>query len=59
MTNLGYLYEKGHGVLQNLELASSWYERAAQKGYAKAQNNLGSLHYSGKGVRQSYWKAEE
>ena len=35
----------------------TWYERAAQQGLAKAQNNLGYLYASGLGVRRDMEKA--
>jgi len=36
------LYEKGHGVLQDYAEAAKWFRKAADQGYAQAQNNLGS-----------------
>ena len=38
-------------------LSVMWFERAAQYGYADAQNNLGLCHARGHGVKQSYAKA--
>lgn len=52
MTNLGFLYEKGHGVPKDLAKACQWYSQAAERGYAKAQNNLGALYYTGQGVQK-------
>ncbi|MEG6508580.1 SEL1-like repeat protein [Methyloligella sp. 2.7D] len=52
---LGVLYERGEGVEFNLDMAQSWYMRAAEKGNLKAMHNLavieggknGSGDYSG------------
>ena len=38
--NLGWMYEKGFGVVQNYEVAELWYYKAAQQGLSKAQDNL-------------------
>ena len=40
-------------------LAVEWYTKAAEKGYAEAQCNLGICYYNGDGVKQSYEKAVE
>jgi len=50
MTNIGFLFEKGLGVTRDLDAALHFYRAAAARGYAKAQNNLGSMYYSGSGV---------
>ena len=34
-----------------------WYQRAAEQGYAVAQNNLGQMYDNGQGVRQDYQEA--
>ncbi len=39
--------------------ALAYYELAAQRGYARARNNLGSMYYQGLGVEQSPEKARE
>ena len=39
--DLGWMYESGHGVEQDDEQAVFWYRKAAEQGYANAQNNLG------------------
>ena len=44
----------GDGVDADPAAAASWYLRAAEQGHARAQNNLGLLHYSGTGVPRSY-----
>ena len=47
---LGNLYENGLGVKQSYEKAVEYYSLAADKGYAKAVDNLNRLteegHYS-------------
>jgi len=40
---------EGYGVQQDQKQAAYWYERAAQKGHAEAQFNLGRLYAAGKG----------
>ena len=51
--NLGFCYEHGKGIEQNLGEASKWYYESALQGYAKAQHSLGLLYYKGQGVVQS------
>ena len=46
------MYSKGRGVKQNYAEAVKWYRKAAEKGYAIAQNNLGEMYAQGKGVKQ-------
>ncbi len=52
--NLGLMYEKGEGVLEDDKEAVEWYRKAALQGYAQAQYGLGSKYYTGKGVPQDY-----
>jgi tetratricopeptide (TPR) repeat protein len=40
---LGSLYDSGRGVSRDGEEAKKWYRRAAEGGYADAQNSLGSI----------------
>lgn len=49
-SNLGFMYERGHGVTQNYETAANWYALAAEQGDAAAQSNLGGMYDLGKGV---------
>jgi uncharacterized protein len=51
---LGYLFETGDGVPQDLIEAAAWYLQAAEQGHAGAQNNLGLMYYAGRGVPQDY-----
>jgi TPR repeat protein len=39
------------------ESAAEWYRLAAERGYAPAQNNLGLMHFEGRGVWKSYSEA--
>ncbi|MGD9639389.1 MAG: tetratricopeptide repeat protein [Alphaproteobacteria bacterium] len=55
--HLGFMYATGLGIKQNYLSAAKWYERAAKKGYAKAQYNLGMLYALGRGVDLDNTKA--
>jgi TPR repeat protein len=52
--NLGIMYDKGRGVLQNYKIAVKWYTLAAKQGLASAQFNLGVRYDNGQGVLQNY-----
>ena len=54
---MGYLYEHGEGVKQDLHQASSWYLKAAKLGYRLAEYQLGNLYFQGRGVAQDYKQA--
>lgn len=56
---LNLMYEYDVGVNQNYAEARKWYEKAASKGHADAQNNLGLMYNDGKGVRQNLILAKE
>lgn len=58
-SNLGLMYDLGHGVPQDYAKAAAWYEKAAAQGHTMAQNNLGAMYASGQGVPQDYTKAKE
>jgi TPR repeat protein len=47
---LGYCYQSGSGVDQNLSTANEWYERAAKQGHVDAQYKLGYSYQVGRGV---------
>ena len=57
--NLGRMYYFGEGVKQDYAKALEWFQKAAEQGYATAQNNLGSMYYNGQGVKVNYAKAAE
>jgi len=48
---LARMYYHGEGE-RNDALAAQWYERAAEQGHVKAQNNIGMLYEQGRGVEQ-------
>ena len=50
--NIGVMYDKGKGVLQDYAEAVKWYRLAAEQGDAKAQFNLAVMYYKGRGVLQ-------
>ena len=50
--NLGQMYRRGEGVLQDDKTAVKWYTLAAEQGDADAQNNLGLMYHRGEGVLQ-------
>jgi len=56
-TYVGYLYEKGLGVPQNLAEALTWYRKAADQGYAPAQKNIGNVYQQGAGTSRDYGEA--
>jgi len=51
------MYDKGHGVPQDCQVAVRWFRFAAEQGYALAQYNLGAMYANGLGVRQNYVQA--
>ena len=51
--NVGLMYKKGWGVLQDYAEAAKWYRLAAEQGKASAQYNLGVMYEYGKGVLQN------
>ncbi len=44
MNRLGAMHESGEGVIVNLPLAASWYQKAADAGDTTAMYNLGRLN---------------
>lgn len=55
--NLGIMYAKGRGILQDDAEAVRWFSRAAKQGNAQAQYALGLMYGHGRGVPQDYAKA--
>ena len=47
---LGMAYENGRGVERDIEKALEHYRKAAESGYAAAENNLGRMYLAGTGV---------
>ena len=58
MVCLGFLYEKGEDVEQDLEQAAHWFRLAAEQGFPESQLFLGLYHYTGMGVEQDLGLAE-
>jgi len=49
---LGVLHDRGaRGLLQDYELATSWYRKSADQGHAPAQYDLGVRYVAGRGIR--------
>jgi len=59
LTHLGVMYQLGLGVEKDMMKAVSFYQAAADKGYAPGQYNMGLLLYEGKAVKQDYKRAYE
>ena len=53
------MYDQGHGVPQDYTKAREWWEKAAARGNAKAQFNLGVIYGLGQGVQVDEAKARE
>ena len=53
------MYRNGEGVVRDPKKAAEWYRKAAEQGYADAQNNLGLLYAGGTGVVKDEAKAAE
>ena len=51
---LGWMYQKGKGVLQDYKESVKWYRLSAEQGDQFAQNNLGVSYEHGRGVAQDY-----
>ena len=54
---MGWFYQNGFDVAQDMVQALSWYRKAAEQGLAQAQHNLGVCYYDGKGVGADYYQA--
>jgi TPR repeat protein len=52
------MHEFGYGTDRNPEKAYEFYQKAADKGYLKAQNNIARCYHFGTGVEQDLVKAE-
>lgn len=55
--NLGFLYQRGHGVDPDPKVAMMWYRKAADQGHRAAYNNIGFLYVAGLGVEQDFVQA--
>ncbi len=55
--NLGFLYQRGHGVNPDYKKAMMWYSKAAEQGHRAAYNNIGFLYVAGLGVEKDFVQA--
>ena len=51
---LGYFYDIGEGVPQDMKKSFDLYMQAAVQGYARAQCNIGSNYHEGRGVDKDF-----
>ena len=51
---LGCWYHKGHGVIQNYEIAVQLFSLAAEQGFSLAMVSLAAIYGDGRGVTQDY-----
>lgn len=57
LNGLGYIYQKGLGVLRSYSRATQLYTEAAEQGHVNAANNLGFLYTLGRGGPRDYVRA--
>lgn len=55
--NLGFMYHKGQGLIQDKAEAVKWYRLAAAQAYSYAQLNLGAMYRNGTGLPQDFVEA--
>lgn len=55
----GECYKNGKGVALNVYEAAKWYRKAAERGYAPAQNALGLCYRYGQGVEYNHDEAKK
>ena len=58
-TNIGTLYEDGHGVQQDYKQAMEWYLKAAAQKHIFAQYFIAKLYNDGLGVKKNKNEAEK
>jgi hypothetical protein len=56
-SHLGFCYQKGKGVLQDLVESAKWYRKSAEQGNANARYSLGYCYYKGEGVSKDLVEA--
>jgi len=54
---LGYMYDKGQGLLENHAKALEWITKSAVQGNGRSQNYLGLMYEKGRGVSRDITKA--
>lgn len=55
--NLGYMYQNGYWVKQDINQAIAWYEKSAELDYLMAMTALGDLYVNGQLTKQDLPKA--
>jgi len=55
--DVGNMYLKGQGTLQDAKQAFKWFKQAAEKDYSRAQYKLGYLYHRGEGTKRDNNKA--
>ena len=58
MNNIGTMYLRGEGVLQDYGRARAWFERATRRGNAYAPDNLARMYRGGCGVERDLERAQ-
>jgi TPR repeat protein len=58
-SNLGRMYRKGIGVVKDPTKAFHWYRKAAERGYATAQYQLGLIYLLGRGTARNAEEAKK
>jgi TPR repeat protein len=53
------MYADGRGVKRDYNKAVKWYRKAAGKGVAEAQFNLGLARYNGRGATRNFVQAHK
>ena len=59
LRNIGHLYRRGLGVEKDLEIARTYYRRAARLGFAPAQFNLAMMYFDPEGIGYDGEKARK
>lgn len=57
MRNIGHMYRRGLGTVQDYAKAMTWYKRAATIGFDRAQANVAGMYLEGEGVERDYAQA--
>ena len=59
INNLGFMYERGYGVIRNPKKAVALYKKAAEGGIAVAQFNYGEALFLGNGIKKDNTEAKK
>ena len=59
INNLGFMYERGYGVIRNQKKAVALYKKAAEGGIAVAQFNYGEALFLGNGIKKNNTEAKK